>query len=93
MKIDGVLSTTVDTQLHIVNNSKDLRVTMQLARATENVEVMENIIEKAIDNKQPRLLLALAQNQHLPQEIEQQLAELGEQYPGITKTLINRRIE
>jgi len=92
MSVNGVLSTTVATQLSIVSNSKDLRTTMQLARNTESIEVMESIMEKAIDSKQPRLLMALAQNQHLPQEIEQRLAELSEQYPGVAKTLLDRRV-
>ena len=86
MRISGTMVTTPTTQMQILD-AKNTRAAVKVAKETESVEVMEKIIE----SEQPRLLVALASNNNLPQEIEARLADLGEKYPAITKALVDRR--
>lgn len=85
MRVDGPMITSPSTQVKFLESS-NTRAQVQVARTTESIEVMEKIIS----DMKPRLLVALASNPNLPEEIEHKLAELSEKHPAIGKALLSR---
>jgi len=78
--------TSAKTQLYALKNLDNVRVKLDIARTTEDVSVMKEII----DDGTTRELVALATNPNLTSEIERELVDLSKENARISKALFSR---
>ena len=78
--------TSAKTQLYALNNLNNTRVRVNIAKTTEDLSVMKEIINDGAT----RELVALASNPNLTGEIERELVDLSKENARIAKALFNR---